>query len=350
LLIAADELLIQRLVDFIQDFLIKNRHKFLQQSPVKMVHFIVHNNQFDKIKEAYLEKICENPKLLFDSVELPFLEEDALKVILKCDNLDMKESIIWKKLVKWGIAQHTMLENDMICEDTNNEEINTLEETLRELIKHIRFYQFERQEFIPEVWAYKHLLPDKLTEDVLRCYLDSNAKPLYYTYPIRWGNFKIDSVLMNKQAALALAKLIDKESADGTTSKGSRYHFNLLYRSSLDGLSAQVFHQKCDKKGATIVVAKTLNSGGLIGGYNPLDWNGNNVWKQTTDSFLFKLDCVKSRVSAKISRTSEDTSDYAIYCSKDYGPSFGEGPDLRFIDDHYTLKCKAKSYSKISTL
>ncbi|KAF0424042.1 btb/poz domain-containing protein 19-like [Gigaspora margarita] len=69
LLVAADGFLIQKLTDFVQEFLIKNSCKFLQQSPIKMVHFITYNKQFNELNETYLETICEKPKLLFDSEE-----------------------------------------------------------------------------------------------------------------------------------------------------------------------------------------------------------------------------------------------------------------------------------------
>ncbi|RIB20354.1 hypothetical protein C2G38_2081012, partial [Gigaspora rosea] len=71
-----------------------------------MLHFIISNIQFNELYEIYLETICKKPNLLFDSEEFHSLKEDALKIILKCDNLDMKECDIWKKLIKWGIAQN----------------------------------------------------------------------------------------------------------------------------------------------------------------------------------------------------------------------------------------------------
>ncbi|CAG8529577.1 26422_t:CDS:2 [Racocetra persica] len=168
LLVAADELLIQRLTDFVQDFLIKNNSAFLQQCPIKMLHYIVNNDQFNELKNAYLDIFCKTPHLLFDSDKYPSLEKDALKLILKCDNLDMKESDIWKKLVEWGIAQHTMHEGDMMCQDTKYDDLDILRETLQELIKLIRFYQMDREAFIPDVWEYVNILPNDLVKDVLR--------------------------------------------------------------------------------------------------------------------------------------------------------------------------------------
>ncbi|CAG8528539.1 40907_t:CDS:2 [Gigaspora margarita] len=193
LLVAADEFLIQRLIDFVQEFLIKNSNKFLQQELVRMLHFIDHNDKFDEIREAYLDAICENPNLLFESDEFLTLEEDTLKLILKCDNLTMKENVIWKQLVRWGNAQRMMLENNMMDDDIKNVDINALGKILQELIKFVRFHQIDREEFMKEVWPFRSLLPETLIADILRCYLETGAIPLYNTFLVRWGNFKIDS-------------------------------------------------------------------------------------------------------------------------------------------------------------
>ncbi|CAG8522871.1 3440_t:CDS:2, partial [Dentiscutata heterogama] len=343
LLVAADELLIQKLIDFIQEFLIKNIGKFLQKDIIKTVHFVAHNNQFNELKEAYLKIICDDPYFIFSTEEFFQLEEEALKLILKCDNLNMKEIEIWIALVEWGINQQKKLKSDMMCEDTNSEDINPLGETLGELIKFIRFHQMDREEFMPEVWKYKHLLSEQLIEDILSCLLDSDFKPLYNTFLIRWGNFQIDSVLINKEIALLLMKWIDRKTIDDNTSKGFHYSFNLLFRSSLDGLSSKTFHRKCDNKGATIVVAKDLNSNYLVGGYNPIRWNCKKAWKQTTDSFLFALDQTDFK-NAKVSRIKH--LDCSIVCSEGFGPLFGEG-DLYVTNNDNTWQLKPKCYPSL---
>ncbi|CAG8641043.1 23212_t:CDS:2 [Gigaspora rosea] len=280
LLVATDEVLIHQLTYFVQDFLIKNRYIFLKRCPVKILNFIAQHERFNELREVYLETICKYPLLLFDSEEFPLLEEDALKLILKCDNLDVKECIIWKKLVKWGFAQHATLENKMACRDT----------------------RIDRKEIIPEVWDYKDILPNDLM-----------------------GNFKSNSKLINREIALLFTKWIDEKTIGNKTSKGFRYKFNLLFRGSLDGGSSKKFHQKCDNKGATILVAVIQNSSLLVGGYNPLDWNGDTC-KQTISSFLFILD-YNDITNAIVSRVNRNNSRFAIGCFNSYGPCFGEGPD-----------------------
>ncbi|CAI2176282.1 10964_t:CDS:2 [Funneliformis geosporum] len=69
----------------------------------------------------------------------------------------------------------------------------------------------------------------------------------------------------------------------------STYDFNLLYRASRDGNTPAAFHQKCDNKGANIVVIKISGTQQIVGGYNPFGWEGNSQWKSTKDSFIFSF-------------------------------------------------------------
>ncbi|CAB4382161.1 unnamed protein product [Rhizophagus irregularis] len=73
--------------------------------------------------------------------------------------------------------------------------------------------------------------------------------------------------------------------------------------------------------GATIWVAKIQGSTQLIGGYNPLDWNGHQ-WKKTADSFLFNFTDGKDISTAKLGYV--NNTDCAIFCYSDYGPYTGD--------------------------
>ncbi|CAG8593691.1 32460_t:CDS:2 [Gigaspora margarita] len=120
-----------------------------------------------------------------------------------------------------------------MCEDTNNEDVGILNKTLQELIKLIRFYQIDRKVFIHVIWDHKHLLSEELFKDLVHCLIDSDAKPLYNPFLIRWGNFKIDSELVDKEIALILTKWINKK----TTNKGPDLHV-------LDGSRSWKFQAK----------------------------------------------------------------------------------------------------------
>ncbi|CAG8493166.1 39334_t:CDS:2 [Gigaspora margarita] len=85
-----------------------------------------------------------------------------------------------------------------------------------------------------------------------------------------------------------------------------------------DGLKSETFHKNCDRKGPTIVIIKLLD-GDLIGGYNPLDWEGENIWKKTSNSFLFQ----KNRRNYKKVNIKPEFEEMAIRCGTAYGPTFG---------------------------
>src|SRR5436190_294697 len=113
-------------------------------------------------------------------------------------------------------------------------------------------------------------------------------KPNYDIAPSRRPNLKVklDSILIESNHIPFFASWIDKKDSSHYNKRNIPYDFKLLYRSNRDGLDNKVFHRNCDNKGATIWVAK-FQGAQLIGGYNPLDWSGNCVWKNTTDSFIF---------------------------------------------------------------
>src|SRR5436305_14490752 len=101
------------------------------------------------------------------------------------------------------------------------------------------------------------------------------------------------------------------------------YRFELLLRGTRDGFDIAKFHQLCDNKGATLVIARIKDSKQIVGGYNPLYWSSSNGYLSTYDSFLFKLTDTQS---AEIGRAV--TNSNAIYDYSGYGPSFGGGNDL----------------------
>ncbi|RIB21619.1 hypothetical protein C2G38_2034233 [Gigaspora rosea] len=336
-------------MDHIQEFLIKYCHDFLKQDSVKMLHVVTRHEAFSELKKVSLETICENPDLLFGSDKFFSLEEDVLTMILKCGNLNMDEGIIWDRLIKWGIAQHPKFKSDVT--KFTNEDFETLKKTLHELLQFVRFHQIDKEQFITKVWPFRRLLPDNLIEDILRCHLVPSAAPLYIFLIRNWSTiYSIDSVLMNKEIAKLFIKWIDKKSGDNKKrSKNNRYEFNLLFQRSRDGLTSQAFHQKCDNKGATIIVGKVSNSNRLVGGYNPLDWNGNGQYKDTTDSFIFSLDNLNDpQQSSKIGRVNHNHSTNAIYCHNGYGPTFGGGHDLYAPNNNNYWQFNTNSYANIN--
>jgi len=135
-----------------------------------------------------------------------------------------------------------------------------------------------------------------------------------------------DSIIIKPRHFAIFSSWIEKKNDSYYKGRNIPYGFNLLYRASRDGYTAAAFHSKCDDKGATIVIAKVKNSGQIIGGYNPLQWDSSNSNKSTKDSFIFSFTDKNNLQSANVVYSKGDQ--YSIKCLSHCGPVFGNGNDL----------------------
>ena len=109
---------------------------------------------------------------------------------------------------------------------------------------------------------------------------------------------------------------------------GSAGVMKLLYRSSRDGLFAESFHYKCDgnndsDKDRTLIIIKTREGGGIVGGYSNTAWDSSGDYKEADKAFLFALSGFDISSPCKM-KIKECYSDSAIDCDEEYGPAFGD--------------------------
>src|SRR4051812_6455658 len=250
------------------------------------------------------------------------LKAPLLELLLKRDDLDLNEVDIWENLLKWCFAQQNMT-NDTT--KWSKDDITKIERSLHRLIPLIRFYDIKPADFFYKVYCYKDILPQDLIHDLLEFHIIPNMKSKINAEPSRRPNlkFKLDSTIIESNHIPLFASWIDKKDSSHYNKKRTPYDFKLLHRSSRDGLDAQSFHRNCDNKGATIWVAKVQGSTQLVGGYNPLDWNGYDVWKSTTDSFIFNFTDGKNISTANLGYVNTGYASNAIYCRNDSGIYMG---------------------------
>jgi hypothetical protein len=311
LLIAVDELNIYQLISHIQKYLIEQQTEFFHQNPTGILETVYQHETFTELWNFCLENICDKPEILFNSDKFVELKAPLLELLLKRDDLNMDEIKIWEGLLKWCFAQQNVI-NDPT--KWNKEDITKIERSLNSFIPLIRFYDIKPGDFFYKVYYYKEILPQDLIHNLLEFHIVPNMKP---RTPSRKPNlkFKLDSTLIESKHIHLFASWIDKK--DSSYNKNDiPYEFKLLYCSNKDGFNSASFHRNCDNKQATIWIAKIQGSTQLIGGYNPLDWNGHNVWKRI-NGFIFNFTDGKDISSAKLGNAN------AIYCHNNYGPYTG---------------------------
>jgi hypothetical protein len=128
--------------------------------------------------------------------------------------------------------------------------------------------------------------------------------------------------------------------------------FELLHRGTHDGMTAAVFHDKCDGKGPTLVLVAGQSEGQpvcVFGGYAGVSWergrDGGIEYFDARDSFLFTVlnpfgdGIVKMPVNEESSWTSE-----AIGCLAGRGPWFRSGFCVRSSSDSPTAVFSERSF------
>ncbi|RGB38438.1 hypothetical protein C1646_812616 [Rhizophagus diaphanus] len=347
LLIVVDELKIQTLILYINEYLIQHR-EFLKQNPIEIldtVYQIVQNDIFSEICDYCLEEICIKPEKLFKSDKILTLKTPLLELLLKWDHLFLDEIVIWEGLIKWCLAQHPNISKDPT--QWNNEEIMTMERIIHRFIPSIRFYHIPSTDFITKVYPFKKVIPEDLIDNVLVYHMAPDKRLNVDIQPPRKPKIIYDSIIINKKKFAIISSWIEKKN-QYYNEKNIPYEFNLIYRASRDGYTNTAFHEKCDNKGATIVVIKITNSEQIVGGYNPLFWDSSNTFISTCDSFLFSFTNNYNHKSAKLlfSLLNKDNlqsakvgysngDSFSISCDPDYGPAFGGGNDLCFSSGTY---------------
>ncbi|UZO24772.1 uncharacterized protein OCT59_017066 [Rhizophagus irregularis] len=152
ILVAASELSLQELVDYIQSFLTKNKADWMEQN-----FNLIYQTSYEKDSFLELQKYCtnlisNNPNKIFNSLDFSTSPEKLLISIIQNDNLQMTEIQVWENVLKWGFAQNPDFPSDP--SNFSKDDFNSLKNTL---------HQF---------------LPKELYMDLLKTFLDSDSEPV----------------------------------------------------------------------------------------------------------------------------------------------------------------------------
>lgn len=115
--------------------------------------------------------------------------------------------------------------------------------------------------------------------------------------------------------------------------------FSLIYKATRDGFGAPEFHQKCGHTNPTLVIVKVGSY--IFGGYTGYTswWRSPGYgwsWNSDKNAFMFSLINMYN-VSVKFDQSGVLAPYYSyltsIRVNYDYGPVFGEGPDLEIASN-----------------
>jgi hypothetical protein len=333
ILIAANKLGLQEIIDHLQSFLIENKTIWMEQNFNIVYKTSFENNSFLDLQNYCANLITKEPDKLFKSLNSYSIPEKLLISLIKNDNLQMKEIQVWENVIKWGIDQNPALPSNL--SNFSRDDFNVLKNTLQKCIPFVRFHNLTSKEFSEKVLPYKKILPKELYMDLLKTFLSPNNNKQDYKSKPRRIIIKeikepisktVDSKIITYKHVELISKWIDRKEIKDNSPHNS-YEFKLIYRGSRDGLSHKRFHDICNGKTRTVTIAKVRGSNEILGGYNPTPWRSDSSVCATKNSFIFSLNldklenCILSRVKNEY---------YAINNFSYFGPTFGNG-DLKLL-------------------
>ncbi|KAG9300204.1 hypothetical protein G9A89_002650 [Geosiphon pyriformis] len=307
LLVAADELILKNLINYLEDYLIEYHAKQLVENFASLHETLFMHDSFKKLQGFCTQIAVRRPAIIFRSRDFISLNKSFLSSILSQNDLIMEESQIWEKVVEWGVAK--LGSNIDIKEISNwtDENFEAFKEIIEEFLPLIRFFHISSVDFYYKVKPFEKILPETLYEDLLHHYLVPGSHQMSVdAQTLRCSRLNVDSKLLRlHNTKILLSK--------------TNLNMILLLRGSRDGFSPADFHRLCDNKGATVSVIKVKGTGQLIGGYTQASWDSSNEYLDGTGSFIFSLDG-----KAEDAKLSKSVSDNGPYGASNRGPEFGE--------------------------
>ncbi|KAG9299150.1 hypothetical protein G9A89_002521 [Geosiphon pyriformis] len=331
LLVTADELILENIIDHLEDYLIENRAKELEENFATLQKTSFMHDSFKKLQKFCTEIAAENPTIVFNSQDFTSLSENALFSILTQDEINIEKSEIWEKIVEWGVAK---FDSDIHTKNVlywTDENFNAFKESIERLLPLIRFFNISSVDFYHKVKPFARILPGTLYEDLLHHYLvpGSHQKSVD-AQPLRLTRSNINTKLLKSRNIKQLDHWIQGKDENIPFGNQLGNDFKLILRGSRDGFTPADFHQLCDEKGATISVIKVKGTGQTIGGFNPQSWHSRNQWLKGEKSFIFSLGDDKAE-NAILSKFVKGSGPYG---GADFGPYFG-GANIRLCRNDF---------------
>ena len=303
---------IEQLKNNKEDENLKNQIENLNKENINLkseIEKLKKNNEI-KILKNKIEKITkENKKLKSEKRNLQKKNENKTEIITK-ENNNLKIEIEklkknYEKKIEEITSENTKLNSEMENLKKNCEnKIKNNENEMAKLNKEIERYKInslENDQFRNKIINLETLIQE-LTEKLEKTQ-EKEVK---------------GDIIHNMKELKLITKKIKKK-------KSTRMIIDLLYKASIDGDSAQVFHQKCDKAKNTIVLIETKN-GKRFGGYTTCNWSGNCIEKKDSEAFIFSFDKMKTYDNIP--------GDNAIGCYPKFGPVF-LGCQIKIFDDAF---------------
>ncbi|PKY40384.1 hypothetical protein RhiirA4_453751 [Rhizophagus irregularis] len=294
LLVATDELLLDELFNYVQDYLIRERSIWIHENLVQVLHTVFKLVRCEKLRDYCFELICLDPKPFITSKEFLSLDKDILYDLLERSDLQIEEIDAWDYLIKWGIKQTPSLKSkneDIIkWNNKNYEELKELKKTLNEFIPLIRFTKIPPADYFDKVRPYKMIIPYNINDEIEEFYYKGKLPKITSFTPRKRIILKVESKIIQSNQFNIINNWINRKNNSSVILNKNDLlnNFKLIYRKSRDGI--KIIRNICSGQGSILILIKLKHSEEIFGGYNSIGWPkciSRNKYLFSTESFIF---------------------------------------------------------------
>ncbi|CAB5390475.1 unnamed protein product [Rhizophagus irregularis] len=158
LLIAADELSLNNLSNFIENYLLK-KEELLKQNFVFVLQDITNElNRFVRLSYFCNESFRNDPLIIFKAKDFTLIKQEVLIRYLDIIQHCARPIDIWDKIIEWANAQ------------SNGITSNITKLIIQPFISFINFKEISRLDFYLKVRSFENIFDDKLYIEILEHY------------------------------------------------------------------------------------------------------------------------------------------------------------------------------------
>ncbi|CAB5354494.1 unnamed protein product [Rhizophagus irregularis] len=308
LFIAAETLKLIDMVDYLQNYFIQNKTKWIEINLIRVYQISLNSISFNELQVHCKQIIDQDPKSIFLSDSFPTLKGSILLDLIKRNDEFLTEINIWRHLTNWVHEQEPPINRD--TQNWNPSNIIDFEERIRDFIPHIRFFTISSDNYYSCVRPYKDILPQKLVEQLERFYLVREATPPPNALPPRTPrrlkrNISTYSTRsptepttpteprLQRSPSRILAKVPIVVNRPSIRIKPISSIINIRQMKRISHWIDRV--ESGDINSDFFLLAKGTwdtridNTNDIIGGYNPHSWTSSNEWIGSTESFIFSF-------------------------------------------------------------
>ncbi|RHZ76580.1 hypothetical protein Glove_196g59 [Diversispora epigaea] len=329
----------------IESIILPPRTILVQELPIRTTEL---TNPFSTI--ITYEHVAEISSWIDRKSNFTSLQESALVSLLKRDDLQLEEVIIWEYIIKWGIAQNSTLPVNF--KEWTNENFTTLKTTLQQCLPLIRYFHIPGIDALKKIKPYKKILDEQLWDDLTQYFIAPNQPIesiilpprtiLVQELPIRTTELTNPfSTIITYEHVAEISSWIDRKSSTYSLTS-IPYEFQLILRGSINGFVPQTFWDTCHGHASTVVITKVKGTDEILGGFNPLAWDNaaaTNSWGKTNDSFIFSLkNCnIQNSILSRVKIREKAIVNIGTQDQRNYGPHFGWDFFMFSSNSNFTL-------------